>query len=137
MRTSSMSTFLSPLLRTPSPDCLLVNADTGALLARRVLIALDSAARRRGLLGRDAIDDDALVIAPCAAIHTFFMRFPIDVIFVDRQGRIVRCVSDVGPWRLAGSFGSFATVELQAGVLTRTATKTGHHLELRPAEPSS
>jgi len=127
--------FIQPLLRNPQGHWTLIDADTGTRLAGRVVAAVDSAARRRGLLGRTTMDDEALVIAPCNAVHTFFMRLTIDIAFVTRDGRVVRAVSNVPPWRITGAFGAFATIEMAAGTLVRTATKAGHALRLREAEP--
>ena len=123
--------FLSAYLKDPRQRWALVNADTGVTLVSRVEAALDSAARRRGLLGRSGLDDEALVIAPCNAVHTCFMRFPIDVAFVSREGAITRCFSQVPSWRIVAWRG-FATVELPAGTLRRTGTKRSQRLALIP-----
>lgn len=126
-----MPSFLTPVLRDPSSAWILASADTGDTLASRVQIAGDSASRRRGLLGRDRLDDEALVIAPCSAIHTCFMRFSIDVIFVDRAGVVVKCVPHVRPWRIAATLRAFATIELPSGTIARTGTTRGQTIELR------
>ena len=123
--------FLSPLLREPNCPWLLEDTTAGAVLARSVQAAVDSESRRRGLLGRTGLGDAALVIAPCNAIHTFFMRFPIDVIFVDRTGRVLRIAASVPAWRMTGSWSAFATIELAAGTAARIGTTTGHTLALR------
>src|SRR5947207_15858950 len=82
----------------------LVNARTGRAVANVVELAVTRADRRRGLLGRNALDlSAALILAPCAAIHTVFMRFPIDVVFVDRNGAIRTIVRNLQPWRIAAS----------------------------------
>ena len=123
--------FLKQLLREPARAWALMNTENQAIVARRVQAAVDSQSRREGLLGRTGLDDEALIIAPCNAVHTFFMRFPIDVIFTDRQGVITRCVSDVRPWRLTGALKGFATIEVAAGTLARTHTQRGQRLELQ------
>ena len=128
--------FLKPLLRDPSAGWMLLNADTGAVLARRVVAAVDSETRKRGLLGRDGLDDEALIIAPCNAIHTFFMRFSIDVAFTDREGRVTRCVHAVRPWRITGALRGFATIELASGTLASTSTIAGHRVLLQSASMS-
>ena len=69
-----------------------------------------------------------MVIAPSNAIHTFFMRFPIDVAFVTRDGRVVKICSSVKPWRMAASFRAYAVVELPAGTLARCETMVGDFL---------
>ncbi|MBI3491726.1 MAG: DUF192 domain-containing protein, partial [Acidobacteria bacterium] len=66
----------------------IVNERTDEIVASAVEIATTSASRRRGLLGRDRFDAcAALILSPCWTIHTAFMRFPIDVAFVSREGR--------------------------------------------------
>ena len=123
-----MATFLRPLLRTPG-DHELRNERTGAVVAARVLMAFDSASRRTGLLGRESLPEGTgLIIAPSNAIHTFFMRFSIDVAFVSKDGRVVKVRASVPPWRLTGALGAYAVVELPAGTLERTETRRGDRL---------
>jgi uncharacterized membrane protein (UPF0127 family) len=98
-----------------------------------VRVAGDSASRRKGLLGRTSIDDEALVLAPCSAVHTWFMRFPIDVLFVDRGGVVRKCVANVRPWRIAGAWRAFAAIELPAGTIARAGVARGSRIEARPA----
>ena len=129
-----MKSFLSPLLRDESTPHVLENARTGAIVADRLLTAFDSASRRQGLLGRDSLPDgNALIIAPSNAVHTFFMRFPIDIAFVRRDGRVLKVKSAVGPRRLSAAFRGFAVVELAAGALARSGTISGDMLICRPA----
>ncbi|MGE3471917.1 MAG: DUF192 domain-containing protein [Vicinamibacterales bacterium] len=86
------------------------------LLAEAAALAGDSAARRRGLLGRDGLAAaEALIVAPTQAVHTFGMRFAIDVVFVDRLGRVLSVARDVPPRRVRGAWGAFAAIELPAG----------------------
>ena len=109
----------------------LVHEPTGAVVAASVDVALTRNERRRGLLGRDSLADDAaMFIAPCMAIHTVGMAFPIDVAFVDAQGRIVRMVHSMRPWRLAASFGGRAVIELAAGRLRECDVNVGDRLSL-------
>ena len=122
--------FLKPLLRDPQRQWTLVNADTATRVVSRVVAAVDSASRKKGLLGRTGLDDEAMVIAPCSAVHTFFMKFAIDVVFTDRNGRVVRVVPAVPPWRITGAWGGFATIELAAGTAARTGILVGHRLEV-------
>jgi uncharacterized protein len=75
--------------------------------------------------------DRALVIEPCSSIHTFFMRFPIDVVFIDRDSRVLKVAECVKPWRvLLGGKGAHAAVELAGGVLAGAAIKVGDQLDL-------
>jgi len=73
-----------------------------------------------------------MVIAPCSSVHTFFMQFPIDVIFVRRDGRIRKIAANVAPWRLAGSIGAFAVIELAAGAAQAARVERGQTLLLTP-----
>jgi uncharacterized protein len=101
------------------------------VLVSRLEGAFDSATRKRGLLGRDRLDPGAgLVIAPCGGVHTFFMRFPIDVVFAARDGRIVKVSHAVKPWRLALALRAFCVIELPAGVAAAYETRAGDRLEL-------
>jgi uncharacterized membrane protein (UPF0127 family) len=123
--------FLAPLLKNPEASWTIRNARTRQLLARHVEPAFDSTTRNRGLLGRTSLDDGAaLILAPCSGIHTFFMRFPIDVVFVARDGRVVKVRRAMPAWRLAVAWKSFAVVELPAGAIEHTSTECGDLLEL-------
>jgi len=95
----------------------LINARTSMAVASVVELAVTRADRRQGLLGRDALDlSAAMMLAPCMAVHTAFMRFPIDVMFVDRDGVVRKIVRDMKPWRIAASPRAYAVIELAAGV---------------------
>jgi uncharacterized membrane protein (UPF0127 family) len=112
---------------------LLVNARSEETIASDVNLALTRAERNKGLLGRDSLDASAaLVLSPCWSIHTMFMRFPIDVVFVDRDGRAVRIVRDLAPWRIAGARRAHATIELPAGSLRERDVRVGDELYLVP-----
>jgi uncharacterized protein len=111
--------FLAPLLHGDVASCVLVD-QRGRTIASRVRAAFDSASRRKGLLGRERLDEgEAIVIAPCNAVHTFFMRFPIDVVHVDREGRVLRVKHGLRPWRIDACLGGFAVIELPAGTVAR------------------
>jgi len=91
--------------------------------------AFDSATRNRGLLGRDALDEQVgFVIAPCSAVHTFGMRFPIDLIFAARDGRVLKIRHAVPAFRIAVGFGAFAVIEMAAGTVTRSGLQEGDRL---------
>jgi len=109
----------------------LVIDGTRTAIATAVEVASTRRQRRRGLLGRDFLDPaEALVLAPCAAIHTAFMRFPIDVVFLDRSGCAVRVVHRLKPWRIAASVNARTVVELAAGTLERHPVEVGDRLYL-------
>jgi uncharacterized membrane protein (UPF0127 family) len=113
-----------------------VNERTGFVVATILELAIDSGSRRRGLLGRDGLAErQALVLAPCNAVHTCFMRFPIDVLFVARDGRVLKIVDRIGAWRIAASLRAFAAIELPAGALRRAGLAAGDRVVIRPAAP--
>ena len=123
--------FLQPLLRRNAGRPILLNTRTGLPVATTVETALTSADRRRGLLGRDGLaPGQALVIAPTNLVHTFSMRFAIDILFVARDGGVLKVASAVPPRRIAGAWGGFAVVELAAGGLESSGTRAGDALEL-------
>src|SRR5262249_33745512 len=87
-------------------------------IAQEVIAAFEPAARRKGLLGRDSFaKGSAMVIAPSNAIHTFWMRFAIDVLFVRRDGTVVKVRPSIPPWRMAAALWAYAVIELPAGTL--------------------
>lgn len=107
--------FLSGLGRSSSASHQLVNVTRGVVLAQEIEPAFDSASRRRGLLGRDSLDArTAIVIAPSSAIHTIGMRFPIDLLFVARDGRVLKRVTGLKRWRMSAHFRAFAVIEFCA-----------------------
>jgi len=113
---------------------ILVNRRTGQTIATSVEIAMTRRERRRGLLGRKRMEPDAaMVITPCRSIHTISMRFSIDVAFVDREGRVVRIVYGLAPWRIAWAIGAGAVIETAAGTLRRRELLVGDALYLSPA----
>lgn len=116
----------------------LINARSGEAIATDVELALTRTARRRGLLERDSLDPAAaLVLSPCLAVHTAFMRFAIDVIFVDKAGCVTRIVKRMVPWRIAASFRAYATIELAAGALDRFDLTVGDRLILSSSQVAS
>jgi uncharacterized membrane protein (UPF0127 family) len=126
-----MKSFLSPLLRSASGPLALTNTRNNKVVASTLLTAFDSATRRLGLLKHDSLpENSALIIAPTSAIHTFAMRFAIDVLFVAKDGRVLKVRSNVRPGRIAAAWRAFAVVELQAGAIERSGTRSGDRLEI-------
>ena len=114
-----------------APALALVNQRTDEALAQHVEVAVTRRARRKGLLGRDGLGAScALILAPCAAIHTMFMRFDIDAVFVDDDGRAVKVVRSMAPWRIAADVSAHAVVELAAGSLSEGDITIGDRLYL-------
>lgn len=124
-----MRSFLSPLVRQPDGPLTLWNVRTGVPLVTHLETAFDSKSRNRGLLGRTGLaPGHALVLAPCNSVHTFFMKFPIDVLFVGQDGTVRRITSALRPWRVALSPRSFAVIETAAGVIGTSGTRPGDRL---------
>jgi uncharacterized membrane protein (UPF0127 family) len=108
---------------------------TGEKIASRALLADGHLSRLKGLLGKRRLDQgEALIIRPCWSIHTWFMRFPLDVLFVDKEGRVRKIVRAMGPWRLAFSRGSADALEFEAGALDSTDLREGDDLVLEPLQ---
>ena len=129
--------FISTLADIDRKGRVLINRRTGQPVAIGIEAALTRGARRRGLLGRDALEPSAaLVLAPCFAIHTAFMRFKIDVVFVDYGGRVVRIVQALPPWRVAVSPRAHAVVELAAGSLGSGDLVVGDYIRCEASQPS-
>jgi uncharacterized protein len=82
--------------------------------------------RARGLLFRQPLAaDQALLLCPCCAVHTFFMRDAIDVVFLDRQGRVIKLAEALRPWRFAYAQGAFAVLELRKWQARRHGLQIG------------
>jgi uncharacterized membrane protein (UPF0127 family) len=115
-------------------DCLCVtNESKRVVITPRAKVASSLWTRFRGLLGEVSLPDgEALWLAPCRSVHTFFMRFPIDVLFIDSQG-VVLSKATLVPWRVSRWVPRAAGVlELAAGTLERTRTDVGDRVSLRP-----
>ncbi len=108
------------------------NVSRGTVVATSVQVADSHLGRLVGLLGRRSLPPThGLLIVPCSSIHTFFMLFPIDVAFLDRQGHVVRTAEAVVPFRvLLGGPGAWQALELPAGALAASATSPGDLLRL-------
>jgi uncharacterized membrane protein (UPF0127 family) len=101
------------------------------MVATVLELAADSASRNRGLLGRNGLaPDHALILAPSNFVHTFFMQFPIDLLFVARDGEVLKLRRAVPARRIAGRWGAFAVIELAAHALNRSQTATGDRLSI-------
>jgi hypothetical protein len=108
-----------------------VNRTTGGVLGDAIDRADTSRTRNEGLLRRSGLaKGEGLWIVPTSAIHMFFMKFAIDVVFLDRKRRVVKVVPNLRPWRLAASWRGHSTLELPVGVIEETGTKPGDELEM-------
>ncbi|MSQ27344.1 MAG: DUF192 domain-containing protein [Dehalococcoidia bacterium] len=106
------------------------NLRTGALLAERLIVASTFWEKGWGLLGRASLPPgEGLLITPCNSIHSFFMRFRFDAVFVDREWRVVYLSRAMRPFRVSRIVGrANSIVELPEGVINATATAVGDNL---------
>lgn len=109
----------------------LIHAETGETLVERLEIPETSPGRMRGLLGRSSLaPGGGMLLEYCSSIHTFFMKFPLDVIFVDAEFAVRKVVRHLRPWRLAMALGAKHTIELPAGALERVPVARGDRLRI-------
>ena len=108
-----------------------LNATRGIELGNAVDVADTSAKRRTGLLKHASLEPgQGLWIVPCEAVHTWFMKFPIDVAFLNKKRQVVKMRKSMGRWRMAMSLRAHSVLELPAGTLERTGTAKGDQLLL-------
>jgi uncharacterized membrane protein (UPF0127 family) len=122
----------------PMPQVALAN-DDGTVVCEHCLLAETWFTRLRGLLGRNGLaEGEGLLLRPASSIHTAFMRFTIDAVFVDRENRIVKVAAELRPWRMAACRGSRAVLELPAGEAARRGMRPGVTLtQVWRSEPAS
>ena len=108
----------------------LVNLRNGSVVAVVIERATNALARLHGLLGRKELPvGHALAIEPCTSIHTFFMKFTIDAAFLRKDGRVIRAISGLRPWRMTRVYPSAAMViELREGALAAADVREGDTL---------
>ena len=113
---------------------LLRNTTRNRVLAAQARLADTPGWRLRGMLGRSFDGFDALLFDRCNAIHMFFMHMPLDVLFLDRAGRVCGVRNNLRPWRLAFCAGACQTVELPAGAIAASGTCVGDQLSVTPRQ---
>jgi uncharacterized membrane protein (UPF0127 family) len=114
-----------------------LNRTKGTVLCERLEVAASMAAQSRGLLGRDGLAPGAGMLfegnglLPLMWMHMFFMRFAIDIVFLDRSNQVLRINHSLKPWRLSSMvFGAHRALELEAGAAARSGTTKGDQLSL-------
>ncbi len=113
-----------------------VNMTRGVALANNGKIATSPWLRLKGLLGTKGMEEgEALLLRPCQSVHTFFMAYPIDVLFFDGNYRVVHLCSSMPPFRISRFvMRARFVIELPAGTVERTATQVGDLLSIETAE---
>lgn len=123
--------FRSPRSGEPSPRFRVINLTRNVPLATSVELATTSGKRSKGLLGRSGLGPgEGLWIAPCESVHTFGMRFAIDLVYLDKQHRIRKIRRSVPPWRISGCLTAHSVLELAAGAVREEDAHPGDHVAL-------
>jgi uncharacterized membrane protein (UPF0127 family) len=105
--------------------------ENGDVVCDRCVVADSPVSRMRGLLGRDELrQGEGLLLRPASSIHTFFMRFPIDAVFLDGGLRVLGISDELRPWRAASRRGARAVLELPAGETARRGLEVGDSLRV-------
>jgi uncharacterized membrane protein (UPF0127 family) len=103
-------------------------------LAENLRIARSLWARTKGLLGtRELPLGEGLLIDPCGSIHSFWMQYPFDALFLDRKGEVVHSISRMKPYRVSRVvFSAHSVLELPAGTIEATGTRPGDLVHVEP-----
>jgi uncharacterized membrane protein (UPF0127 family) len=110
----------------------ILNVTRGFVIGDFIEVADTSAKRRTGLLKHKGLDrGQGLWIVPCEAVHTFGMKFPIDVLFLDKKRKVLKIRKDMGKRRFAISLFAHSVLELPAGMAEASGTLPGDQLELK------
>jgi hypothetical protein len=118
-------------MRNTNPS-LFVNLTLRTIVCQNGVIADTPLARMRGLLAHHQLPSgEGLLLQPAGSIHTAFMRFPIDVVFLDAEYEVIKLVAELPPWRTARASGAKAVLELTAGEIARRRLAVGHRLGVR------
>lgn len=106
------------------------NADRGTVVATRARLASSFVDRFLGLMMRSGVEDGGgILLTKSSSIHSFFMRFRFDALYLDNDGRVVKVVEAMAPWRISfGGKGAKNTLELAAGAASASGTQAGHLL---------
>jgi uncharacterized protein len=121
--------------RPDGPVGLAIDGGLDRLVCERCVIADTPLTRLKGLLGKSELaSGEGILIYPTSAIHTWFMRFPIDVVFLDRDLRVLRVASELKPWRAAAGRRATAVLELAAGECRRRGIRAGTTLRIEHGE---
>ena len=105
------------------------NQTRDAVLGDAIELADTSGKRRVGLLRHERLEPgEGLWIMPCESVHTFFMKFAIDLVYVDRKHKVRKVCHAVAPWRLSACLTAHSILELPAGTIERTQTQAGDEL---------
>lgn len=110
----------------------IINKTKNTILAEEIIVADTILKRMKGLLGKKGLGQgQAMILRPCNQIHTLFMNFAIDVLFLDKDNRVVKAISNLKPFRISNIyFQAHLAVELPAGTLPASFTSQGDAISL-------
>ena len=110
---------------------LVRNHTRNTVLADSAEVADTSAKRRTGLLKHDRLEPgQGLWIVPCESVHSFFMKFAIDLVYLDRQHKVRKVRHNMAPWRVSACLTAHSILELPAGAVAATGTQAGDQLQI-------
>jgi uncharacterized protein len=108
-----------------------IETTNGRVVCEEAILADGPLSRMKGLLGRKSLrSGEGLLLRPASSVHTAFMRFPIDAVFLDRDLHILHVAADLKPWRAAGCRGARAVLELSSGESERRGVRPGDRVVL-------
>ena len=132
-----LPTWLRPSAREVPPRQLpatakhiqILNVTRGTRLADAVEVADRGPTRTKGLLGRKGlVPGGGMWIVPCESVHTFFMKFPIDLVYLGKDRKVCKVRHAVKPWRMSACLSAHSILELPAGAAEKTGTQVGDEL---------
>ena len=107
----------------------ITNSRTGQLISDNAVLASSPLSRMKGLLGRGSMPaSEAIVLRPASSIHTLFMRFALDIIYLDHDGKIVKLVPNLVPFRFSAASGARAVIEMASGATSQLDLQVGDEL---------
>ena len=107
------------------------NQTRGTVLGKNIAVADTSATRRTGLLKhKELAAGHGLWIMPCESVHTFFMKFAIDLVYVDKKHRVCKVRNAVKPWKMSACLSAHSVIELPAGTVAQSGTQAGDQLKI-------
>ncbi len=116
---------------------LIRNQTRGTVLGDAVDLADTSEKRRTGLLKHERLEPGhGLWIVPCESVHTFFMKFPIDLVYVDKRHKVRKVRHSVAPWRMSACLLAHSVIELPAGTAKQSGTQPGDELAVEQITPA-
>ena len=130
MRSNASAELASSSSLRSARGVVVLTRDDGSVICERCVVADRMLPRMKGLLGkRELLAGEGLLIQPAPSIHTFFMRFPIDVVFLAKNGEVMKVAANVGAWRMRSCRRAFAVLELAAGEAERRGITVGDQVD--------